>query len=91
MLPFLRQTLPALRTAIQNGELVIEGVGTADEYEAEMAANKNSAAFNEPSVIYFIWEYLKTHERIVDSLVLIFFMLKILIKCIFFSEIFYAC
>ncbi|KAI1723483.1 transcription initiation factor TFIID component TAF4 family domain-containing protein [Ditylenchus destructor] len=35
LLTFLRDTLPALRTALRNGEQVIEGIGTAEEYEQE--------------------------------------------------------
>lgn len=35
LLPFLRDTLPALRNALQKGEQVIEGIGTANEYAQE--------------------------------------------------------
>lgn len=38
LLPFLRKTLPSLRQALSNGTQTIEGIGTAEDYEQEMAA-----------------------------------------------------
>jgi transcription initiation factor TFIID subunit 4 len=37
LLPFLRKTLPSLRQALISGRQTIEGIGTAEEYAAEMA------------------------------------------------------
>uniref|UniRef100_A0A915CR97 TAFH domain-containing protein n=1 Tax=Ditylenchus dipsaci TaxID=166011 RepID=A0A915CR97_9BILA len=48
--PFLRQTLPALRKALQSGQQVIEGIGTAEDYAKDIAGGGDASNGQQHSI-----------------------------------------